>query len=345
MRIESFRIFIILFALSGTLAADQIVLTNGDTLTGSIVKKEGGKLTFKSDILGEVTVPWDSIKTINAKDVTVIAPDGKELSGAVSTAGSQLEVATPSGPQTQPLAAVSDIRNAAQWERVRHPGLGESWAGTADFGLALARGNAHTYTITTGLTAARQTLHDLFTARFTQIYGTARVNGVQSAVANAIHAGWAYNHNVGTRGTLGLFNDYDHDVFQSLDLRFVFGGDIGMNLLKTETTTLAVLAGGDYSRENFSPNISRNSGEANFGDDFTYKLSRATVITQSLRFFPNLSETGEYRMNFDLNADTALKKWLSWHVVASDRFLSNPLFGRQRNDILFSTGFRVSFAR
>ena len=50
-------------------------------------------------------------------------------------------------------------------------------------------------------------------------------------------------------------------------------------------------------------------------------------------------------MNFDLGAVTALKKWLGWHVTASDRFLSNPLFGRQRNDLLISTGLRISFAK
>ena len=40
-----------------------------------------------------------------------------------------------------------------------------------------------------------------------------------------------------------------------------------------------------------------------------------------------------------------LKKWLAWHVTASDRFLSNPLPGRQRNDLLLSTGLRLSFAK
>jgi hypothetical protein len=61
--------------------------------------------------------------------------------------------------------------------------------------------------------------------------------------------------------------------------------------------------------------------------------------------FPNLTDTGEYRVNFDLGAVTTIKKWLGWQVTASDRFLSNPLFGRQRNDLLLSTGLRLSFAR
>ena len=61
--------------------------------------------------------------------------------------------------------------------------------------------------------------------------------------------------------------------------------------------------------------------------------------------FPNLTYTGEYRMNFDLSGVTVIKRWLGWHVTASDRYLSNPVFGRQRNDLILSTGFRLSFAK
>jgi hypothetical protein len=50
-------------------------------------------------------------------------------------------------------------------------------------------------------------------------------------------------------------------------------------------------------------------------------------------------------MNFDLGSATMIKRWLGWHVTASDRFLSNPVQGRQRNDLLLSTGFRLTFAR
>jgi len=42
---------------------------------------------------------------------------------------------------------------------------------------------------------------------------------------------------------------------------------------------------------------------------------------------------------------TRLKRWLSWQLTASDRFISDPVGGRKKNDVLLTTGFRVSFAR
>ena len=46
--------------------ADQIVLKNGDRLTGSIVKSDGKTLTFKSEFAGTVSVPRDSITQITS---------------------------------------------------------------------------------------------------------------------------------------------------------------------------------------------------------------------------------------------------------------------------------------
>jgi Protein of unknown function, DUF481 len=40
-----------------------------------------------------------------------------------------------------------------------------------------------------------------------------------------------------------------------------------------------------------------------------------------------------------------LKSWLSWQVTYSDRYISNPLTGLKGNDVLLSTGLRVTFGK
>jgi hypothetical protein len=126
------------------------------------------------------------------------------------------------------------------------------------------------------------------------------------------------------------FNDYEYDRFQNLDLGFVLGGGFGYIARKGESGRLDVLGGAAYNRETFSPaapdpTFTRNSAEAYFGDDFTYQLNTVTALYQNLRFFPNLSDTGEYRLNFDLGANTRLMRWLTWNLALSNRLLSNPV--------------------
>jgi putative salt-induced outer membrane protein YdiY len=330
-------------------AADQVVLSNGDTITGAIIKKDDAKLTIKSEFLGEVSMPWTAVKSIKSDaELVVVLAGGETVKGKLSTSGDTLQVAAPTGAKSTPLTAVTAVRDAAEqhsWERLQHPGLLELWTGNFDLGLALARGNARTDTLTTAFTASRITTKDKITTYFNQIYASARVNGVSSDTANAVRGGWAYNRQVAPRFFVSTLNDYEHDRFQNLDLRFVVGGGFGWNAIKKESLHFDLSGGFDYDRDNFSDHTHRNSAEVNYGDTLLYKMSAATMVTQSFRLFNNLNHSGEYRLNFDLGTVTAIKKWLGWQLTASDRFLSNPAFGRQRNDILLSTGFRLTFAK
>ncbi len=86
----------------------------------------------------------------------------------------------------------------------------------------------------------------------------------------------------------------------------------------------------------------RKSGEALLGEEVTYKLSSISSLAQRAVLYPNLSETGEYRFSFDTTAVTKLTKSLGWQVTLSDRFISNPLPGTQKNDLLLTTGLRVT---
>jgi putative salt-induced outer membrane protein YdiY len=339
------RILLLSLCAGTLLAADQVVLKNGDTITGSIVKKDGAKLTLKSEFLGEVAIPWTAIKSLKSdQDLVVVLPGGETVKGKISTNGDNLEVAAKSAP----LAGVTAVRNDAEehaWERLQHPTLLQLWNGAYDLGLALTRGNARTLSLTNSFAASRVTTHDKLAFHFNQIYASSLANNVNSATASAIRGGWAYNRDLDPKIFVTALNDYEHDRFQSLNLRAVFGGGFGWNAVKTAKATLSVQGGGDYEKEDFMDHTNRNSAEANFGDDFLYKFSGATSLTQSFRMFPNLSDTGQYRMNFDLSAVTLLKKWLGWHVSFSDRYLSDPVAGRLRNDVLLSTGFRLSFAK
>ena len=327
---------------------DQVTLKNGDTITGTIVKKDGDKLTVKSEFLGDVTMPWAAVTAVKSDNpLYVVLPNG-QVSGKVSTAGNNLAVEALAGERSAPLTAVSAIRDQAEqdkFDKLQHPGLLELWSGSFDLGFAIARGNAHTDTLTTAFNATRPTMNDKTTVYFNQIYSSAKLNGINGTTAEAVRGGLLYEHNLNPRIFASVLNDYEYDQFQNLNLRFVIGGGPGYHLINGERTKLDVLGGGDYERENFNTNLTRNSAEVYFGDALTYKVSGATSLTQAFRVFNNLSDTGAYRFSFDLGTATTLRKWLTWQITASDRFLSNPDFGRQRNDLLLTTGVRVTFSR
>lgn len=342
-----------------------MTLKNGDRLTGTIVKSDAKTLLIKTDLAGDVNIQWEAVTSIVSSQTLHLAlKDGQTIVGTVTTADGKFEVAT---KDTGAVAATKDnvvgVRDDAEQkayddeiERLRHPHLTDFWSGLLDTGLSLTRGNSDSLTYSLAAKAARTTERDKISVYSTAIYAESSVNGVSSTTAHAIRGGIRGDLNVSDRLFVFGFTDFEYDQFQDLDLRNVLGGGLGYHVLKTKTTTFDVFAGGDFDQDFFGAiaatsttpatlAVTRESGEVNLGETFNAKLNNRTTITEVFSLFPNVSDTGSYRFQFDTTAATKLKSWLSWQVTYSDRFLSDPLPGFKTNDLLLSTGIRLTFGK
>lgn len=344
---------VVLFSLGclslSTTWADQVVLKNGDRVTGSIIKKDGKNLTIKTDQFGIVTTSWDEVVSVQAdKPVNVVLPDGRTVQGTIATTNGKVEVTTKDAKLSLEPAEVATIRNDDEqkaYERLQKPGWGDLWTGSGSVGFAGTAGNARTLTFTTAVNAARITNTDKLSVYFNTIKASAFVNGVNADTAQAVRGGLGYDHNLTSRMFLNVFNDYEYDKFQNLDLRFVVGAGLGYHAIKTDRSQLDLLGGVDFNHSSFSTPLIRDSAEVYFGDDYNYKLSAATSFYQAFRMFSDVSNTGTYRMNFDIGASTKISKWLTWNLALSDRYLNHPAPGRKTNDFLYTTGLGITFAK
>ncbi|MGA2770405.1 MAG: DUF481 domain-containing protein [Bryobacteraceae bacterium] len=335
--------------LSSTAWADEVVMKNGDRVTGAIIKQDGKTITVKTDNFGIVTAPWDKVASLKSdQPVHVVLKDGKTLVGTVAPSEGKVEITTQDTKVDVSPGEVAAIRNAGEqkaYERLLKPGLLQLWSGGGSLGWAGTEGNAQTLTFTTAFNAARVTNTDKISLYFNSIKASALINGRNASTAQAVRGGIGYNHNVSPRLFVNIFNDYEYDKFQNLDLRFVMGGGFGLHAVKNKRSVLDLLGGADYNHSSFSTPLTRNAAEAFWGDEYTLKLTGASSLTQSFRMFNNLSDTGAYRVNLDVGIATRIKKWLSWNLALSDRYLSNPVPGRKSNDWLYTTGLGITFAR
>jgi putative salt-induced outer membrane protein YdiY len=345
------RLLAFCFALScGHIAwADVITMKNGDRVTGSIVKKSGKDITIKTDKFGVVTADWGEVESVKSdKPVNLVLQDGRTVQGTLATVDNRVEVtATDTTIKVAP-AEIATIRDAAEqqaYERLLHPGWGELWTGTGTIGFAGTSGNAKTRTFTTGVDAARLPNTDNTSVYFNLIPASALSNAQSASTAQAVRGGIGYDHDVSPRLFVGLFNDYEYDRFQDLDLRFVLGGGFGFHAVKTERSRLDLMGGAAFNRSSYSTPETRKSAELYWGNEYSLKLNAATSLVQSFRMFNDISHTGDYRVNFDVGASTKLSKWLTWNVSLSDRYLNNPAPGRKTNDLLYTTGIGITIAK
>src|SRR5580704_2701733 len=357
------QLIIAAFLLSQVVLADQITLKNGDRISGNIIKYDGKNLVLKSDLAGEVTIPWENVTGVTStQPLNVTLKDGQRIVGTVTTDGTKFQVATKdTGSVTAARETVEYIRSEPEQkaydteiDRFKNPRLIDLWTGTFDLGFAETHGNTDTETFTLGATAVRATARDKITVNYTQIYSSSNASGTSLTTANAKRGGIAYNLNVAPKAfVFGLVN-LENDQFQSLDLRFNPAGGVGYHAIKTANTILDLSLGASMDKEFFSatpatpagsPGLNQTYAEILIGEEFTHKFSKTFSMHENLVMFPNVSSVGNYRMNFDISAAAAIKKWMAFQISASDRYLSDPLPGRKTNDILFTTGLHFVFAK
>jgi len=334
------------------LKADEVRLKNGDRLTGVIVKSDSKALVMKSEFAGEVSIQWDAISSIQSlKPLYLALKDGQTIAGTVTTSDGRFVVETKNaGTVTTLKDSVVAVRNEAeesaynsQIDRLRHPHLTDFWSGFLDTGLSASRGNAETLSFNLSGQAVRKTSRDTITAYATSLFANNGTGGPTKTTANSIGGGLRVDLDVSDRIFVFGLTDFYHDEFQQLDLRNILAGGLGYHVIKTKPTTFDVYTGGALNQSFYSTPLTRKTGEIMAGERLSHSVSNRTTFSERFEFFPNVSDTGQYRFTFDAHAVTKLSQWLGWQASFQDLYVSNPPTGIKKNDLILSTGLRLTF--
>jgi hypothetical protein len=78
MRMVQILAILVAFSLCSASFADQIVLTNGDRLTGTITKSDDKMLAIKTEFAGDVTVQWPAVQEIHSTQALHLVTRGEK---------------------------------------------------------------------------------------------------------------------------------------------------------------------------------------------------------------------------------------------------------------------------
>lgn len=337
------------------LRADVVLFSNGDRVSGQVISADARSVVIKTPYAGELKIDRGAVTEIRVENpMYVTLAEGAVIVSKVETGEKTVRLIQPDGlVKSVSPAEITALRNEAaqrsyerEEERWKHPRFNDFWRGSMTFSIANTSGNAKTATVSTAANAVREAGKNVLALNFSQIYATQSTTEPFGATANRISGSIRADRRANGRLFLYGINSYDYDRFLSLDLRSVFGGGLGYKPWVSRRGTLEVSGGGNWNREKFSREegpLVRNSGEVAAGQELTLLLLSRLKLFERAGFFPNLTNRGEYRINFDANAAVPVMKWLEWTVGVNDRYLSNPLPGKKKNDIAITMGVRVSF--
>jgi YD repeat-containing protein len=355
---------------AGAAHADQITLKNGDRLTGTIVKSDAKTLIIKTEFAGVVTILWPAIDTISsAEPLHVGLNGGQMIVGPVTTSGGQVQIATQTaGVVTASKDSIQVIRSDSEeaaydaaMDRLQHPHLLDFWGGLLDTGLSLTQGNSSTLTYTLSGKAVRRTDRDKITIYGTAVYGRDDNTSPSQTTADQIQGGFRVDVDVSSRWFAFGLTEFNYNALQHLDLQNVIAGGAGYHVVKTKNTSFDLSGGAGFNQQYFSsyslanptpppptlafPAVTQRGADLVAGEELDTKLSSRTTFSENFTFYPGVGGPGGYRFTFNTTAATKLKNWLGWQITFADIYISNPPFGIKDNDLLLSTGLRLTFGK
>lgn len=329
-RFLSFILMVCLCVLSvSNIFADQITLKNGDRLSGKIIKQDDEKIILQTELAGIITISKTNIEKILAdaaftKEETQTEKVETEKTETVKSE-EKAETAVPAAPK-------------------RQSGLTQGWDGAANVGFSFTSGNADTATFTAGVRAEKSAPSDKWTTYLNTLWNRNKVAGINVTTSNAIWGGLRYDRNINKKlFGFGSF-DFERDKPQRLNFRSVIGAGLGYHAIKNDKTELDFFGGAAYNRTWFVGST-RSSAEILAGNTLKHKFNDRVKFQQGFTFYPNLTQTGEYRFVFDSTLSADVTKRIGWFVTVADRYNSLPLLGIKKNDFLFATGLKVGFGK
>jgi Protein of unknown function, DUF481 len=352
-------------------APDVLIFTNGDQLTGTLIRAAAGSVVFKSDMAGEITVSLDKVKELRSsgsfavlrKDVPVTRTSIQP--GTIIFADGNITVANAAGePEVVPAKQASYIIDQATYDRdlERRPGPFFGWTGNIRGGATLVRSTTNGSTFNAGIALVRAIPTVPFLpARNRTTFDVQETYGKQTSPANPqpgpdvivktniFHAD-AERDEYFSAAFYGLGQvSFDHNYAQGLDLQAVYGAGIGWTPIKTPKQQLDLKADLHFETQQFlsltegvSPAPTLDLVGSTFSEAYHRTLPRKFVLTETANILPAWNQFSAYSANASVALAMPLFKRLGLQFATTDNFLNDPGPGFKKNSYQFVTGVTYS---
>jgi len=324
-----------LWIAASPLSADEIVLENGNILTGTIVKLDGGKLTLKTDYSQPIEIQSNKIKKIESDQVIEIhLSSGEVLKGKIKTVEAG-KLAVEESPGRTPVNI--------EWQKVASlnvpPKPPPKWKGNITVGGSQQTGNTETKAASVAAEAVRRTEKNRFTARFLWNYAQEK----DDITARNAYGLLKYDYFFTKRFFAYLAAEGYNDKFKDWRFRYVVGPGVGYQIWDDPVKSLMVEGGVAYSDEDRYEGENKNYLTARLGADFKYALAKFITFADQFVIYPNLEYGGEYTLRNEASLLSPLGA--SWALKLSNIYERNsdPPPGILKDDLTWILGLQYSF--
>jgi putative salt-induced outer membrane protein YdiY len=264
--------------LPGCLLADQLIMKNGDVITGDIASIDDSKVTIKPAYADEFAVNLADVAAVEADQVfDVVLEDGREVEAQFAGAdGEQQALIVEEQPM---MVAIEQIKMAEEpppyYERTSR----------VDLNMTLRDGNTDSannllYAETRMRFGVNRHLGDLTIAR-------EETDGDRTKEQDLLR--YEYHRLLDGPWYVGATASYESDPIKDLDHRYKLGGLVGRDIFDDDVQFLTVSLGPGWSEEELggvteSGAVGNNNGIFKSNTGFRFDIVKNVYTAVSLRY-------------------------------------------------------------
>jgi hypothetical protein len=352
-------------------APDTIIFTNGDQLTGTVLRVIGDNLTFKSDMAGEITVPLAKIKQLRSGGTFAVLRKDRPVTRQLVTPGtitlddSNITVSTVNAPAyTIPTKDIAFIIDKTTYDKETnpHPSFKYGWNGAITGGATILDATQTGASYNAGIALVRQiptvpylpkrnrTLFDL-----TETYGKLTQPAIlatdipYSQVKTSIfHTDAEQDEYFTPRAFVLGTVAFDHNYSLGLNFQQIYGVGVGWTALQDAKQELDLRGDIHYERQVFIqpvPQVPPIVGTpdkdligATVGENYLRHLPGKLLLTENANFLPAFNDSKAYSANGMIGLALPVYHRFSVNFTTSDTYLNEPAVGFKKNSYQFITG-------
>ena len=323
--------------------ADEVLLKNGDHITGKIVSATGGKLVVAPDFAKgtTITLSQDDIATFSSPGpITLKLQDGTVSNQPVAKAESGAVQIAPGGtlaPQAVSVAQIKDINPT-----VPHP----VWTGSASLNGLYARSDTDTLTVGVAADGTRTTDQDRLTFGGAYNYGRQKTGaGLSTTNANNWFAQAKYDYFITPKFYGYGLARFEADKVNFLDLRAAPGAGVGYQWIARDNFHFSTDAGLSWIYEDYS---TKPKSESNLDIRLAYHLDRAwdqgrVKLFHNLAVFPSIEDTSKFLAQADAGVRVSLMGNMYSELKANVTYDNKPAPGARETTSQVLIGVGISY--
>lgn len=349
---------------------DVVIFTNGDQLSGTVERGMGDSIVFKSDMAGEITIPFAKIKELRAHGAFALlrkdtkTPTTNVQEGTIAYSDSKVTLTNPAVTETVDTKNVDFIIDKPTYDKqvAGHVPLWSGWKGNITGGATFVRSTQNGSTFTVGTTLVRAIplvpylppkSKSIF--NLTETYGkltqpvipqTAPPTPDTVIKTDIFAAGFEQDEYFSPRFyALGHAN-FNHDFSQGLHLQQVYGGGIGWTVIQQPKQELDLKADVHYEKQHFepptdplaTPTPDQNLIGSTISELYHRNLFKGIVFNESADALPAFNNSNAYSGDATVGLILPVYKRFGLNVSSTDNFLNNPAPGFKKNSFQFVMG-------